>query len=100
MIVYNVTLAIEPAIEQDFIQWLKEIHLPEVLATGLFNSSELFKVFEGPNKAHGSYAVQYRLDNWEKFQEYQDQYASALQAKTREKFGDNVLAYRTFLELQ
>lgn len=50
MIVYNVTLAIEPNIEDEFMQWLKEVHIPEVMDTGLFVSSEIFKVFEAPEQ--------------------------------------------------
>lgn len=101
MIIYNVTLAVNPEIETEFIQWLKKIHIPEVLDTQLFMKAELFKVFESPQaEEHNSYAVQYRLESWEKFNNYQDQYAPALQLKTKEKFGENVLAFRTFLESQ
>ncbi len=100
MIVYNVTLAIEPSIEAECIDWLKEIHIPEVMATGLFLSSEIFKVFEGPGSEHGSYAIQYRLEGWDAYKKYQETFAADLQAKTRAKYGERVLAFRTFLELQ
>lgn len=99
MIIYNVTLAIEPSIEEEFIQWLKDIHIPEVLDTQLFIRAEFFKVIQDPNtKEHNSYAVQYRLESWEKFNMYQKDHAPALQQKTRERYGEKVLAYRTFLE--
>ena len=100
MIVYNVPLAIEPSVEEEVIHWLRDIHIPEVMETGLFLSSAMFKVFEGPDQPHGSYAIQYRLENWDAFQSYSAHHAAALQAKTRDKFGERVLAFRTFLELQ
>jgi hypothetical protein len=99
MIIYNVTLAVSPEIEEEFIQWLNEIHIPEVLETELFIKAELFKIIEDiSTKAHNSYAVQYRLENWKHFEEYQAKHATALKQKTIDKYGEKVLAYRTFLE--
>jgi hypothetical protein len=99
MIVYNVTLSIHPAIEEEAITWLKEEHIPEVMATGLFVSSNMFKVLEHPQgKTHNSYAVQYTLESWLKFSEYEKKYAEIMRTKTKEKYGENILAFRTFLE--
>ncbi|MFY0643899.1 MAG: DUF4286 family protein [Bacteroidia bacterium] len=101
MIVYNVTIAVEPSIEEQFILWLKETHLPEVMETRCFISHEIFKVFDSPNsETHSSYAVQYRLKGWEDFEAYQNNFAQELQQKTIDLFGENVLAFRTFLEKQ
>jgi hypothetical protein len=33
MIVYNVTVNIDGAVEQEWLKWMKEVHIPEVLAT-------------------------------------------------------------------
>lgn len=99
MIVYNVTLSVEPTIESDFIAWLKNEHLPEVLATNLFIEGIVFKIFEAPNaSSHNSYCVQYRLENWELFNQYNQEFAPALKQKTADKWGNNVLSFRTFLE--
>jgi len=99
MIVYNVTLSIHPEIEIEVIEWLKEEHIPEVLATGLFIEHKIFKVLETPRAlTHNSFAIQYLLESWDKLDEYNEKHAPALKAKTQEKFGENVLAFRTFLE--
>ena len=98
MIIYNVTLSIHPEIESEVIHWLKNEHIPEVMATQLFMDYNLFKVLEHPGAEHNSYAVQYKLSNWEMFHEYQSKFADALRQKTQERYGENVLAFRTFLE--
>ena len=99
MIVYNVTLSIHPEIEKEALTWLKEVHIPEVMETGLFVASNIFKVLEHPQgKSHNSYAVQYTLDSWVKFSEYEEKYAEVMRAKTKEKYGEHILAFRTFLE--
>ncbi len=99
MIIYNVTLSIRPDLEKEVIQWLKEEHIPEVMQTNLFVDYTMFKVLESPNApTHNSFAIQYRLNSWEDFETYQNNHAAALKAKTQEKYGENVLAFRTFLE--
>ena len=98
MIVYNVSLSIHPERETEVLEWLKATHIPEVLDTGLFLQAEMFRVMERPGAAHNSYAIQYRLSSWGDFERYQNEHAPALQQKTRELFGENVLAFRTFLE--
>jgi hypothetical protein len=99
MIIYNITISIHPAIEKEALSWFKEIHIPEVMETELFLEYQMFKVIESHiEKTHNSYAIQYKLDNWEQFDEYVQNHAVGLQQKTKDKFGDNVLAFRTFLE--
>ena len=46
MIIYNVTLSINPDIESSVLSWLKDTHVPEVMSTGLFISNNMFKIVE------------------------------------------------------
>ena len=99
MIIYNVTVSIHPEIENQALSWFKEVHIPEVMATGLFTDFNMFKVMESPvERTHNSYAFQYHLESWKQFEEYSAKFAPGLKKKTEEKFGENVLAFRTFLE--
>lgn len=99
MIIYNVTLSIHPTIEKEVLNWLKEEHIQEVMDTGLFLQSNMFKIIENPeDRKHNSYAIQYTLDSWEDFTKYSTEHADRLRAITEKKFGENVLAFRTFLE--
>lgn len=99
MIIYNVTISIEKGVEQEVLAWLKESHIPEVMDTRKFLEVKMFKILDTPNQdLYNSFAIQYTLDNWEEFEDYQQKHASRLQQKTKDKFGDKVLAYRTFLE--
>lgn len=99
MIIYNVTLSIHPEIETKVISWLKEVHIPEVMETGLFQSYHIYKVLDNHiDRNHNSYAVQYHLSEWAHFDEYNRHHSDRLREKTAKEFGENVLAFRTFLE--
>ena len=48
MIVYNVTVKIEKDIHDDWLAWMKETHIPEVLKTNLFeDNNEYFRHIDG-----------------------------------------------------
>ncbi len=99
MIIYNVTISINPKLENEILTWLKEEHIPEVMETELFESYAMFKVVENHiDRHHNSYAIQYTLSSWENFDTYTEKHADALRQKTTEKYGENLLAFRTFLE--
>lgn len=99
MIIYNVTISVDKDIETEFIQWLKKTHIPEVFETQLFLEYKLLKMIDEENPTATTYAVQYSMENVEKFVEYADNYAPALQAKTKEKYENKVAAFRTLLEV-
>ena len=44
MLIYNVTTHVEPSIEQEWLLWMKEEHLPKMVQTGCFLKAKLFKV--------------------------------------------------------
>ncbi len=99
MIIYNVTLSIEKEFETEVLQWMKDIHIPEVMQTNKFIDAKMFKILESPDESiYNSFAIQYSLHNWEDFESYEKEFAAVLREKTRETFGEKILKYRTFLK--
>ncbi|MCS6821508.1 MAG: DUF4286 family protein [Microscillaceae bacterium] len=99
MIVYNVTLNVDEKIHQEWLQWMREVHIPEVLATGLFIEHKFLRLLSHEAENTGfTYAVQYFLPDLPTYETYRLHYAPALQAQTTAKFGDKVVAFRTILE--
>ena len=97
MNIYNVTMAVEAAIHDEWLTWMTQEHIPEVMATGKFTDYKIYKVLlEKENSI--TYSVQYFAENLAHIQLYLAQHAHELQAKHRQKYGDNVVAFRTVLE--
>ena len=99
MLIYNVTSHVEPKIEKEWLLWMKQKHLSEMLATQKFSMAKIFKVIS--NRDHGgvSYAVQYHCENKNTLDEYLKNDARDLQKKENEKFGKSILFFRTELQL-
>lgn len=99
MIVYNVTCSMEPHLADEWLQWMREVHIPEVMATGCFLEWKILRLMTSAQDDLGvNYAIQYSAENLEKYETYRDQYGPILQQKTRDKYGESILAFRTLLE--
>ena len=98
MIVYNVTVVVDPGIQAEWLEWMKEVHLPEVLATGRFNNCNMFRINPHNTQEDPTYSIQYQADSMEQFEMYVAHEAEGLKKKTADKYGEKLLAYRTILE--
>lgn len=74
-----------------------EIHIPEVMETGMFVSSRLLKVVDSPNEGV-TYCAQYVAETMDNYLTYQEQFAPALQTDLNEKFANQFVAFRTLME--
>lgn len=97
MLLYNVTLIIEDSVAEQWLKWMQEIHIPEVMATGMFVSSRLLKVIDSPNEGV-TYCAQYVAENMDDYLSYQEKFAPALQADLNDKFANQIVAFRTLME--
>lgn len=98
MILYNVTVNIEKDSEQDWVIWMKEIHIPDVLATGMFIENRFYKILHDSEDGSVNYSVQYFAESMEQVMAYQKYHAPKLQQDTLDKFGDKFVVFRTLLE--
>ena len=97
MIIYNVTMAVEEAIHDEWLSWMTNEHIPELMATGSFVEYKIYKVLL-ENEQSITYSVQYFAESLSHIQLYLANHAHDLQAKHRQRYGDNVVAFRTVLE--
>ncbi|MEM9325956.1 MAG: DUF4286 family protein [Bacteroidota bacterium] len=99
MLVYNVTVNIDPDVEEEWKVWMKDVHIPEVLATNRFNGSKFLKLLtESPEATGATYAIQYFAATIDDVEQYLNHDAAALQKDHTDKFGSKFVAFRTLLE--
>ena len=98
MIIYNVTISIDAEVHDAWSQWMREEHIPEVMASGLFLTCRMMQVL-GDEDQGTTYAIQYSCADMPVYARYREEHAPALQAKTQERFGGRFHAFRTLLEV-
>lgn len=97
MIIYNVTMAVDLAIHDEWVVWMANEHMPEVLATGKFVDVKMYRVLLEKEDSI-TYSVQYFAENLSQVQLYLAEHAHELQAKHQQKYADKVVSFRTVLE--
>lgn len=99
MLLYNVTINIDPKVEKEWTSWMKEIHIPDVMATGRFIDFKFLKLLsQQPDETGVTYAVQYFAKSIGEVEKYLETEGPALQKKHMDKFKDQFVAFRTLLE--
>ena len=98
MFIYNVTVNVAEEIHEEWKRWMQLVHMPDVMRTGCFVDSQLLKLLYVEDEGH-TYSVQYRFLEMKDIENYQENFASSLQAEHKAKFGDRCIAFRTLLEV-
>jgi hypothetical protein len=99
MIIYNVTINIHESVHDQWMRWMQEKHIAEVLATGKFTSARLVKVLVEEEMGGTTYSIQYTTDSKETLERYYQEDAPRLREEGQRLFGEKMLAFRTELEL-
>ncbi|EAZ96981.1 hypothetical protein FBBAL38_06140 [Flavobacteria bacterium BAL38] len=99
MIIYNVTVNVDESIHNDWLNWMQNKHINDVLATGLFTNAKMVKVVVEEEMGGTTYAVQYFTDSRAKLEDYYQNHASRLRQEGLQLFADKMLAFRTELEV-
>lgn len=98
MIIYNVTVNIENDVREEWLTWMKDVHIPEVVGTGCFTEGKMMRILADEDSGGTSYAIQYSCPSMEIYEKYRTQYAPSMQQKALEKYKDKFVAFRTLLE--
>ena len=99
MIIYNVTTNIHESVHSQWLLWMQQKHIPEVLATGKFSSVRIVRVLIEEEMGGTTYSVQYTTDSKATLEKYYQEDAPKLRDEALQLFGDKMLSFRTELEL-
>lgn len=99
MIIYNVTINIEDEIHDEWLAWMKETHIPQVMHTGMFVDHSFSRLLSRQDDETGTtYVIQYLANDMAHYEKYIREFAPALQNETIRKFGNKFIAFRTLME--
>lgn len=97
-ILFNVTIQVETQVTEEWLQWMKNKHIPDVMATGMFESYQINRVIKD-EEGGITYAVQYVCQDMKTLHQYQIKYAQKLQAEHTQRYQGKFVAFRTLMEI-
>jgi Domain of unknown function (DUF4286) len=100
MFLYNVTVKIDAAIASEWLAWMRNTHIPDVLRTELFVANRICRLIDPADDDDGAtFAIQYTFRAMADLQRYQNEYAPALQKDHTDRYAGRFVAFRTVLEI-
>lgn len=98
MIIFNTTYNITHTVEQEWLQWMKTIHVPEIYTTQLISEVKILKLLTEIENQGVTYTCQLSFITMEDFLTYQMQFQDDLQEKHHDLFKGQYVSFRTLLK--
>ncbi|MEK7199829.1 MAG: DUF4286 family protein [Bacteroidota bacterium] len=99
MYIYNITTKVTHRIHEEWVQWMKEKHIPKVMNTGCFTEFRFVRVLEINDSDGPTYAVQFYAATKPDYEYYIAHFAPSLQNDALKNWGDNFIGFRSLMEL-
>ena len=97
MILYNITVIIEEAIEAEWLTWINQEFIPNALSSNLLVSNRLLKVIDSPNEGI-TYCLQFISDSIENYLEFTNTYSNNLLSTHTRQFENRSVLFSTAME--
>ena len=99
MYIYNITLNIDESIHDEWIQYMEEIHIPKVLATGKFTKALMSQVLVKEDMGGITYSIQFTTQSKELLISYYEENAPLLRKEFDQKYSNKYGAFRTEMKV-
>ncbi len=99
MIIINQTFNVEPSVMQDWVDWLKKVYVPEVMASGFFTDNRIMRLLSEDIENGNTFAVQFSMPTTTYVNVSEDDFMYKFERMASQNFGDKVLFFRTVLEV-
>ena len=99
MVIYNVTVNIEREVEKEWKKWMMEVHIPEVMETGIFSAYTFSRLLHEEQQGT-TYTIQYFSKDFDSLQKYLDHHAPALQQDHTDRYEGKFVAFRSFMQVE
>ena len=99
MIIYNVTTKVRSDIASEWLKWMKDVHVKEILVTGCFTDSKLVKLLEIDEEEGPTYALQLFADSKAIYNQYVEKFAGKMRQQAFDKWGDKFISIRSVMQI-
>ena len=99
MYIYNVTIQLAWAIHDNWVKWMKEKHIPEVMATGCFTEARFVRVLEVDETEGPTYATQYFAATKEDYDKYIEHFSAELRKDALDVWGNQFVGFRSLMQV-
>ncbi|UJH90439.1 DUF4286 family protein [Antarcticibacterium sp. 1MA-6-2] len=98
MYIYNVTTNIQEDVHEEWLEWMKNEHIPDMLSTKKFTKALMSRVMVEEAMGGVTYSVQYTCINKEMLHKYYEEDAADLRSRSK-VFEGKFVSFRTEMQI-
>lgn len=99
MFIYNVTIKLEESIHEQWLHWMVNQHIPEMVATGCFTNGKILRLLEIDDEEGPTYAIQFTAESKANYNRYIEKFAAEMRQRSFDKWGNRFIAFRSVMQV-
>lgn len=98
MIISNITYSIDKNLEQDFLEWMKAVHIPAVMNTMKPKSYKIMRLLTEIENAGATFSLQYTFENLQGFKDFDEEFQDYFNREVHKRYVGNYVFFPSLLE--
>lgn len=98
-IIYNTTYQVLHAAHNDWLRWMQDVQIPEVVGTGCFVKHQLVRLLEADETEGPLYAIQYYAACRQDYDRYMALYDARLKRQGQQLWGNAVFGFSSLMQV-
>lgn len=99
MYVLNISIKVDHSIITEWIEWQKNKFIPSLMATGLINDNQFYKLLAHDDDEGAMYILQLHFTNSDDLQNFINKYDNVFLINAVNKWSDKFISFKTSLKL-
>lgn len=99
MLIFNTTYKVSTEQSENWLNWIKEHHIPFMMSTGEFSKPQTSKIVGSEDNEGISYSVQFQIADMTALMQWHKENTSHFQNNCSAAFGNEVSFFSTVLEV-
>ena len=89
----------DASIQDEWLKWLKEDHVPLILSTGCFITATISRLLEADDVEGPTYTIQYHAESKGLYNRFIEKFAGEVRQKSFDKWGNRFIAFRSVMQV-
>ncbi len=98
MLIVNTTYHVSEDIQADWIFWVKNEYIPEVIKTNMMVQPRFFRLLIEDEPGNVSYALQFEVYDLDTLENWFNRYGTDMQVTMSNRFQEKVMGFTTMME--
>ncbi len=99
MLIFNTTYKVSGSQNDNWLNWIREHHIPFMLSSGDFSKPQTTKIVGSEDNEGISYSVQFHICDMPALIQWHKEFATTFQNSCKAAFGEEVSFFSTVLEI-